>query len=374
MVRGLPPAGHEGAHPHVAWGMSPAADAPAAPSVLRRPLWWGLAALWWTLEGIVSATTWQGMADVAWGHALRVSMTSAWLWVPQTMLALFLAERWTLGRDARVPALAVHGTAALAVVVVRALVVVAANPLVGWYATVPPFGTVLATSFANNFFAFCLVIGVGHALVHARRARERDERLARAELQYLKAQLHPHFLFNTLNAVSASVRTDPETATLIIARLGTLLRHALERGGVQEVPLEEELAILSAYVEIEQLRFEDRLRVQWAIEPGTLRAAVPHLVLQPLVENAIRHGIAPRHAPGTVEIAASRRNGHLVLAVRDDGVGMDGAPAADGVGLANTRSRLRQLYGERQTMRVDSAPGRGARVEIALPWREAVPA
>ncbi|NJK42422.1 MAG: histidine kinase [Aquincola sp.] len=216
------------------------------------------------------------------------------------------------------------------------------------------------------------MIGVGHAIVNTRRVQERDEQLARAELQHLKAQLHPHFLFNALNTVSSLVRTQPETATRMIGQLSTLLRHALQRESAQEVPLREELTVLAAYVEIEQLRFEDRLSVIWNIAPDAMTAQVPHLLLQPLVENAIRHGIAPRSEPGSVEIAAVRRNGSLHLSVADDGVGRaaTAVPRA-GIGLTNTRDRLRQLYGAAQSLTVDPVVPHGLRVDITLPFREA---
>ena len=213
---------------------------------------------------------------------------------------------------------------------------------------------------------------VGHAIVNAKRVQERDDQLARAELQHLKAQLHPHFLFNALNTVSALIRTQPETATRMIAQLCTLLRHALQRDHVQEVPLREELTILAAYAEIEQLRFDDRLRVIWNVTPEAQAAQVPHLLLQPLVENAIRHGIAPRSDPGSVEIAAFLRDGALHLSVADDGVGYSGHTVQrTGAGLSNTRDRLRQLYSAAHSLTVDAVAPHGLRVDIVLPFREA---
>jgi LytS/YehU family sensor histidine kinase len=288
--------------------------------------------------------------------------------VPLTLVALWMAERFPLERDGWRPRLGVHVLAAAGVCVARALAVVALNPWVGWYDRLPPLRAVLLTSVANNLFLYLMLVGVGHALVYARRWRERDDELARAELRSLEMQLHPHFLFNTLNAVSAFVRTDPDAAERMIARLATLLRRALDDVGVQEVPLEEELALLATYLEIEQVRFEDRLHVEWSIAPDAYGARVPRLLLQPLVENAIRHGIAPRAAMGTVRIAAERREGTLHLAVRDDGVGLPATGLREGIGLANTRTRLRQLYGARQRLDVRRAPGGGVQVELELPF------
>ena len=338
-------------------------------------VWWALAFVWWTLDGFTTATNYHRMGQaspdgVTWEQAFRTTMLSAWLWVPLTVFALWLADRFPLDRDSWRKHLPAHIAAVIAVCVLRALVVVLVNPWVGWYAELPPFREVLLTSFANNLFLFWMLVGVGHALVYARRFRERDEELVRAELHTLKMQLHPHFLFNTLNTVSSYIRTDPEIAERMVARLSQLLRHALQRGGIQEVPLEEELQIARTYLEIEQVRFEDRLRVHWNIDPGTFAARVPHLILQPLVENAVRHGIAPRAAEGTVEIAAERRNGTLHLVVRDDGVGIrDTQDVSGGVGLANTRARLRQLYGTRQSLDVVNAEGGGVHVHLSLPFR-----
>jgi two-component system, LytTR family, sensor kinase len=344
------------------------------PSVLRGHWlrWWTLAFVWWTLDGIATATTYRGMTGVSWAQITRLTVAGVVQWVPLTMLALWMSERVPVDRRHWRWSVPVTMAVAATVVLLKALVVFYANSWLGWYATLPPFGEVLLTSVANNLFLFWLVIGVGHAIVNTRRVQERDEQLARAELQHLKAQLHPHFLFNALNTVSSLVRTQPDTATRMIAQLSTLLRHALQRESAQEVPLRDELTILAAYVDIEQSRFEDRLSVIWNIAPDAMSAQVPHLLLQPLVENAIRHGIAPRSEPGSVEIAAFRRNGSLHLSVADDGVGRveHTAPRA-GVGLSNTRDRLRQLYGAAQSLSVDAVVPHGLRVDITLPFREA---
>lgn len=356
------------------------ADSPAAPrrlSVLdgHWGRWWALALLWWTLEGVANATTYRGMTGVSWEQAVRLTIAGVIQWVPLTMLALWMAERVPVDRRTWRWSVPVTMLVATAIVVVKAIIVNVANPWIGWYATLPSFGEILMTSVANNLFLFWLVVGAGHAIVNARRVQERDEQLARAELQHLKAQLHPHFLFNALNTVSSLVRTDPETATQMIARLSTLLRHALQRERAQEVSLLEELTILAAYVDIEQLRFEDRLSVSWQIDPSALGAQVPHLLLQPLVENAIRHGIAPRSEPGNVSISASRQNGSLHISVLDDGVGQSAMQSpASGVGLTNTRDRLRQLYGAAQSLSISAVVPHGTRVDIVLPYQQAAEA
>ncbi len=354
-------------------GMTRAAPSSAAEQSNRWPLWLAIAAAWWTLNGLATISTYRGMSDVSWEHAIRVSMASSALWIPQTVFALWLAERFPLDPDTWRRRIAWYLIAVVAVITVRAAIVYTTNDWIGWYTTLPAFSNVLITSVANNVLLFPLMAGLGHALVFARRYRERNEQLARVELQHLKMQLHPHFLFNTLNTISSYVRTDPDVASGMITRLSELLRHALDSSGTQEVALQEELRVLGAYLDIEQLRFEDRLRVEWKIEPGTLAARVPHLILQPIVENAVRHGIAARTASGTISIVAARQNGSLRLQVSDDGVGLQQSPAAGtGLGLTNTRNRLRQLYGSSGVLDVDTSESGGVCVNLTLPFRLAV--
>jgi LytS/YehU family sensor histidine kinase len=200
------------------------------------------------------------------------------------------------------------------------------------------------------------------------REAQLETRLAHARLEALKMQLHPHFLFNTLNAVSVLVRKGENRAAVrMIAGLSDLLRLALDRSGAQEVTLEEEMHFLDRYLTIEKIRFGDRLRVSVDVPRDALDARVPNLVLQPLVENAIRHGIAPVPGAGRLDIRADVHGKTLRLRVLDDGAGVDGAPPASaggGVGLRNTRERLRQLYGDR--FRLELLPGRGRGTEAVL--------
>ncbi|MFN8574647.1 MAG: histidine kinase [Gemmatimonadaceae bacterium] len=202
-----------------------------------------------------------------------------------------------------------------------------------------------------------------------RESEQLQTRLAQAQLQALRLQLNPHFLFNTLNTITALVHTDPHAAERMIVGLSELLRISLGSVGEQEVPLSRELEVLEHYLEIQQVRFADRLQVQYRVAPGTEGALVPNLLLQPLVENAIKHGIAPRAASARIDIAAHRSNGALTLEVSDNGTGnTHAAPAGDGLGLRNTRERLRSLYGD--DYRFDAAPQHegGYRVVIELPF------
>ena len=213
---------------------------------------------------------------------------------------------------------------------------------------------------------------------HAGLLRERGKwfephasRMVQSQLQVLKSELHPHFLFNTLHAISTLMHRDVGAADRMLARLSDLLRHSLEHIGQQETTLQAELEFLALYVEIEQMRFGDRLSVDVDAAPETLELAVPAFLLQPLVENAIRHAVAPRAAGGAVEIQASRFDDTLRIEVRDDGPGFPAGPARNGIGLSNTRARLEQLYGASHRFELANldAPSQGALCRIELPAR-----
>ena len=203
------------------------------------------------------------------------------------------------------------------------------------------------------------------------RASQLEARRAHSQLETLRAQLHPHFLFNTLHDISTLMHRDVEAADRMLADLSDLLRVSLESTSRQEVSLQQELDSLEPYLRIEQARFPDRLTVQMRIDPAVLDAQVPNLILQPLVENAIRHGIAARAGGGQVVVLAYRDRGRLRLEVRDDGCGLpleDSGRPHEGAGLANTRARLRQIYGGAQSFSLDPAPGGGAVASLEIPF------
>jgi LytS/YehU family sensor histidine kinase len=230
----------------------------------------------------------------------------------------------------------------------------------------------------NNIFFYWAVLAVGHVLNYYRQFRDREllssqlvAQLAQTQLQILKMQLHPHFLFNTLNAISALIHSDVELADRMIARLGDLLRRTLENANQQEVSLRQELDFIEPYLEIEKARLGPRLTVDFNIDPDVMDAKVPNLILQPLVENAIRHGIGPRAAPGKIEIRACRDNGFLRLAIKDTGPGLQVSPSVlRGIGLSNTRARLECLYGSHQKLDLTNAPEGGLQVSITFPFQE----
>jgi two-component sensor histidine kinase len=207
----------------------------------------------------------------------------------------------------------------------------------------------------------------------SRATEEREQleaRLARAQLQSLRLQLHPHFLFNTLNTINALIGTDRHAAERVISGLSELLRMSLSSASEQEVTLAKELELLAHYIEIQQIRFQDRLTVSFRIDPEARYALVPNLMLQPLVENAIRHGIAPRAAPGHVVVTATRRDERLELSVVDDGVGeKPRGEHRDGVGLGNTRARLLSLYGSDHRFEAGGVASGGFSVRIEIPYR-----
>ena len=203
----------------------------------------------------------------------------------------------------------------------------------------------------------------------ARESEELHARLDQARLQALRLQLQPHFLFNTLNTITALVHRDPPSAERMVTGLSELLRVSLGTAGDQEVRLDRELEILRHYLDIQLVRFSDRLSVRFDIDPAAREAMVPSLLLQPLVENAIKHGISPRVAAGHLHISVRRRNAKLWLEVGDDGVGIRGSqPLSEGVGLGNARARLASLYGEQHRLDAGPRPGGGFNVTIEIPF------
>ena len=323
-----------------------------------------------------------GGRPMPWVTALRPGLLEASLWAFTTVAIFWLARRFPLERGQVLQGIAVHLVAAVVIALARSGVMV----VLGWYlpwVRVRTFSSQFWGSSSQNLLYYALLLGIAHLGLYYRRYRERElaaEQLARglteARLQALKMQLQPHFLFNTLNAISALIPADAKPARRMVARLGDLLRTTLEHEETQEVTLREELDFLQPYLEIEQARLEDRLTVVMKIAPETLDARVPHLILQPLVENAVRHGIAARIEPGTVEISASRApdDRFLLLEVRDDGQGMDRdheLGTRRGVGLTNIRSRLEQLYGVEHRFKLENQIAGGVLVQITLPFRRA---
>ncbi len=203
-------------------------------------------------------------------------------------------------------------------------------------------------------------------------ASQLEARLAQARLQVLKMQLHPHFLFNTLNAISELIYRDPDSAETMITDLSELLRLSFDNLETQEVPLRQELDFLQKYLEIEQMRFQERLTINMNIDEAAFDAAVPNMILQPIVENAIKHGLSPRSEGGRIDISAARNNGDLKLSVSDDGLGVPAGALPDlalGVGLSNTQLRLKHLYGGDHKFEMHPVEPSGLTVDLTIPFR-----
>jgi hypothetical protein len=243
------------------------------------------------------------------------------------------------------------------------------------------FVVILQNNLLSSMVLYACILMAGTALdAGARMARQRvesaqlAEALAKAQLDALRHQVEPHFLFNALNAVSGLVREGAnDRAVETLARVSEFLRHLLQESGRQEVPLEEELRFATMYLGIQQVRFAERLRVDVQVAPGLGQAIVPRLILQPIVENAIKHGIARRAQPGAISIGAARNASQLLLTVYNDGPAVaagDGAGCAS-IGLANVRNRLRGLHGDAAALAVANVEARGVLVSIAVPYREA---
>lgn len=215
----------------------------------------------------------------------------------------------------------------------------------------------------------------GQMLALQSRERQLTELAATAQLAALRAQINPHFLFNSLNSIAQLIHVDPDKAEACVERLAEIFRYILRRAEKEFVPLAEELQMAHAYLEIERARFGDRLHVETRIDPQSLHASIPNLILQPLVENAVKHGLSLKMGTGTVRIDAAVDDGVLVLTVGDDGLGMASAALEEvyerGVGLRNLRDRLHRLYGEAHLPEITSAPGAGTRVRLRLPARPA---
>jgi two-component system, LytTR family, sensor kinase len=359
----------------------------------QRRLKWAVIFGFWTIFGTLNATTiyfetvYVGMSHSWW--RMVVWQVLIWdVWACFAPLILRLGRRFSLARANWVRPLLVH--------LLAFIILVAIHTAVGIWITnwiepfdemgrpFPPFLdnflTRLTGNFTSDLLIYGIILGIGYAFDYYSKYRERETlaaqleaQLAQAQLQSLKMQLHPHFLFNTLNGIVGLVRdNDNKAAVNMLVGLSTLLRHALENAGRQEVSLREELDFLELYFDIQQMRFSDRLRVEMKIEPETLEARVPNLILQPLVENAVRHAVAPRISAGLIGVSARRENGSLQLRVYDDGPGLSGGwllEHSKGIGLSNTRARLEQLYGPEHRFIVRNREEGGVEALISLPLR-----
>jgi signal transduction histidine kinase len=384
----------------------------------RRTRWWQTLAFW-TLVVLVSSTRSDVRGDGhTWEQALRMSIAYWSIWALLCPLILRV-DRWLpIGREPvskRLPLrLLAHVPIGLGITVLHAWLAFAVSALLQTIITGTPDGAAAAAAgtaavarstatplfpvdtspivsmsmpdaFAHaatswSIVVYGLIVGLAIAFDYQRHAADRrikalelEKLLAESRFDTLRTRLHPHVLFNALNAISAHVETDPRQARWILEQFGSMLRLSLEHDREPEIPLERELAYVECYLDLQKVRFEDRFEVITKVDPDVLDAYVPTFILQPLVENALRHGVLTRSTPGQILIEAWRENGSLRLSVRDDGPGLPAdwdAAGGSGVGLTNTRERLHRLYGKDQSLDIAAAPGSGVHVALTLPFRK----
>jgi two-component system, LytTR family, sensor kinase len=356
----------------------------------QRWLKWSLFFGCWTLLSVISAGQSYVNArahslEFLWWEAFAYAFTEWYSWAVLTPLIIRFSEHYPLDRRGSRRKLLIHLPAALAFPLLQLTIHAAVWQWIGPERyKAPTLGSLLFTMFSRKFhfsvLTYGAILGAGHALRYYRNYRDEElqrsqlaGQLTRARLDALKMQLHPHFLFNTLNTIAALVRRDPRQAEQMIVRLGELLRMTLENDARNEVTLRQELEFLEKYLEIERTRFHDRLTIDRQVDPHSLEAQVPSMILQPIVENAIRHGVAKRAGAGRIRITAEQINGSLSLKVCDDGHGLRSGTEAEtdktSVGLANTRARLQQLYGADHRFELGKAPDGGLEVLIMVPFR-----
>ena len=353
---------------------------------------WLLIFAFWTFMGLLESSKAYVQSELRGGRntmpmALLGNMPWWYFWALATPLIFWLARKLPLDKR--------RGLAWLPVYILIGIVLtVVHNLAVGWlyFHTHPPPPNVpflrMITNWLEgygmlNFLTYCAILGSYYILAYHSRYRasqlaaarlevqaaQLQARVIESQLEALRMELNPHFLFNTLNAISGLVRRHENNAAVqTLARLGDLLRVTLERGAAQTVTLEKELELLRHYLDIEQVRFHDRLQVDIVVPEELLDHQVPSLILQPLVENAVRHGIAKKPGVGRIRIEASAQNGTLEVVVADTGVGFGPrAEHREGVGLSNTRARLMQMYGDRSSLTLEDNADGGATVRMRLP-------
>lgn len=355
-----------------------------------RWIQWALYIIIWTAVGLFFASyssLWGRFiykSPVTWDYVLKTNLSFYYIWACIAPLVLWLGKRYRFERGTRVVSLLVHVPASLMLstfqLVIAEIVVQSFNPEpLHLFEAFRAIQVTFVVYYHINVLTYWAILGVGYGRQYYRKFRDREIRaaqleaqLTQAQLQALKMQLHPHFLFNTFNTISSLMHSNVDAADGVLARLGDLLRYSLHNVGVQEVTLREELDFLQRYLEIEQTRFEDRLRVKISVDPDVLDYMVPNLILQPLVENAVRYAVATRASGGSIEISAKEVVGQLRLSVVDDGPGLPQGydlPANEGIGLRTSRERLQQLYGDQQRFTLSNRSPRGLAVSIIMPIR-----
>ena len=363
-------------------------DVPAAPRVSHGVRWSVVFGIATALSVLSSALAWQftrwlQRPEIPWQTIATLNFAYWYLWALAAPAIVWLSQHFRIERGKLMRASAVHLPA---VVVASIGHIVSMQAIQWWIATLDnrPFAWWTEVEHAAlqyfdwEMVTYWAIVGLSHALLYYRESRGRavraaqlEVKLAEAQLTTLQQQLHPHFLFNTLHAISALMHRDVEAADRMLMRLSDLLRITLENLGQSEVLLQTELDFLSKYLLIEQTRFMDRLTVRFDVQPEALETRVPSLLLQPLVENAIKHGVAKKAGAGHIDISARRDGDKLLIEVKDDGVGLseDALTALQkGIGVSTTRARLQHLFGADFRFEFHRLQG-GLAVLVAVPWR-----
>lgn len=361
--------------------------APASGRHIIETPWirWTLLVAAWGIFGLFMATEWYIQAaragnPILWRSALMSEMVYASVWLLLTPPILWLAWRFPFHASNWLPVAAIHLTATLLFSVAHRVVFSVASEVIALSPDHPFLWSTISAS-VYRYFDYGIMIywilllfrqSIGYYRQVQQQALKRSElesELNLAQLRALKMQLQPHFLFNTLNGISVLVRKNPDAACAMISRLADLLRMTLDNTGTQEIPLHQELKTLACYLDIERMRFADRLSVTMDIDEETKNAFVPNLILQPLVENALVHGVAKQRSSARLSIKSSRTNGSLTLEVEDSGPGLPGgSELREGIGMSNTRSRLERLYGNEFSFGMEHVPGSGAIARITMPY------
>jgi two-component system, LytTR family, sensor kinase len=343
----------------------------------------------WTVIGLAFSAQWYFAAfrseqPVPWTRALYVQMSWGYLWALATPLVLYLVRRFPFDKPKWPRSLVAHLLASTLLIFIAGilghiLVYMGVGRTLGRTYLFENSLRFAVSNYTEGMGVYLLIVFLSYAYNYYQRFRQGELRasqleaqLSQAQLQALKMQLHPHFLFNTLHSISALLHKDAEAARKMITRLGDFLRLTLENSGRQEVTLKEEMEFLRCYLEIERIRFQDRLTTRVFIDPEALDSRLPNLILQPIVENAIRHAIAPRSTPGEIEIRAKQEDGFLRIRILDNGPGLPMNRTVDslfkkGLGLTNTQARLDRLYGVHHRFEIANDPKGGLAVTLEIP-------
>jgi two-component sensor histidine kinase len=354
---------------------------------------WSLIIVAWLVPSVIA------MLQSTAGYVLRGTLAKEWPWVlmqfPRWMtwaaftpLIFAAAHRFPFRRDRLARSVWMHILIAMGISAAIEIVWLQISLVLQTY--IEPevmarvrsnwpevYATAVLSRVVSGAFTYAAVLGVATTLAYHRRFRERELRtaqleaqLALAQVQALKMQVHPHFLFNTLHAITVLIREDPAAATRVVTRLGDLLRLTLSRATTAQVSFRRELEILTLYLEIEHTRFHDRLEISYDVQPITLDALVPDLILQPLVENAIRHGVSPNAGIGRIAVRSRREGEWLLLEIEDNGMGLpEGQALRQGIGLTTTSARLERLYGARHELALANLVGGGCVARIRIPFQ-----